>query len=62
MEIIKDGNTILKLNQERAVKTQAEIDAILDDIVIGARNAIIRARLEREEDMSCGIRKECDKA
>ena len=43
MKVYKDGNTILKFNESRAVTNKEEIKAILDDVVEGAQRSIIAA-------------------
>ena len=46
MKTAKVGNTTLKFNESRAVKTQEE-DSILEDVVVGARNSIIAAEVNK---------------
>ena len=47
MKTAKVGNTTLKFNESRAVKTEEEIDSILEDVVVGARNSIIAAEVNK---------------
>lgn len=47
MKTAKVGNTTLKFNESRAVKTQEEIDAILNDIAESAKNSIIAAEVNK---------------
>lgn len=48
MKICKVGNTTLKFNESRAVKTQEEIDEILHKVYTDARNSIIEAAVKKE--------------
>lgn len=48
MKVYKDGNTILKFNDSKAVTTKEEIKAILDDVVEGAQRSIIAAEATKK--------------
>lgn len=49
MKIAKVGNTTLKFNENRAVKTEEEINAILDDVVKSAKQSIINAAVNKNQ-------------
>lgn len=46
--VVRDGNTVLKWNESRAVRDPTEIKKILDDIARCAVRDIIRAAVEKQ--------------
>ena len=46
-KICKVGNTTLEWDESKACRTQEEIQAILDDIVTGAKRSIIAAEVAK---------------
>lgn len=47
VSVAKSGNTTLIFNDDMAVQTQEEIDAILDDIAVCATRDIINAAIKK---------------
>ncbi len=47
-KIIKDGNTILEWDKNRAYKSADEVQAILQEVVNGERKSIIAAEVAKK--------------
>lgn len=47
IKMIKDGNTILEWDESRAVRRAEEVQAIIDNIIDGAKKSIIAAEVAK---------------